>query len=418
MRFARSFRSRLNLFAPDFEHYGTVDPITAATQPDPYPFYARLIAERPLYFDETLQLWVASSAEKVSAVLHSDLCRVRPVAEPIPGALLGSESGKIYRHLIRFNDGSSHCPFKGALTGILALLDAPRVSQRAAFWAQHLISSSSLRLEELNTFRFSLPVYVVADLLGASTGDLPELALWTKDFVRGLAANASPERLARGNAAASSLLALCHSLLESGAPGLLADLTMVWDDEEAVVANGIGLLMQSFEATAGLIGNALLMLARRPDLLHAVLLEPRLLPAFVAEVNRFDPAVQSTRRFVARDGVIAGQSVRAGDTILVLLAAANRDPKANPRPEHFDLTRVDLTRVDLTRAPRRDFGFGEALHACPGAPIASTIAQAGLEVWLASDLRLEELAGDVSYQPSLNARIPIFSPTTFRSVLL
>jgi hypothetical protein len=66
------------------------DPIAAVTHPDPYPFYADLAVRRPLYRDEALWLWVASSAAVVTAVLTSDLCRVRPPAEPVPAALLGS----------------------------------------------------------------------------------------------------------------------------------------------------------------------------------------------------------------------------------------------------------------------------------------------------------------------------------------
>ena len=65
------------------------DPIAAVTHPDPYPYYADLVARRPLYRDDALQLWVASSAAAVTAVLASDLCRVRPPAEPVPGRSSG-----------------------------------------------------------------------------------------------------------------------------------------------------------------------------------------------------------------------------------------------------------------------------------------------------------------------------------------
>ena len=54
-----------------------LDPISAVTAPDPYEFYSELGAERPLYFDDRLHLWVASSAETVAAVLANPRCRVR-----------------------------------------------------------------------------------------------------------------------------------------------------------------------------------------------------------------------------------------------------------------------------------------------------------------------------------------------------
>jgi hypothetical protein len=67
-------------------------PVAAVTHADPYPYYAELVAHRPLYRDAALDLWVASSADVVTAVMTSERCRVRPAAEPVPRALLGSRS--------------------------------------------------------------------------------------------------------------------------------------------------------------------------------------------------------------------------------------------------------------------------------------------------------------------------------------
>src|SRR5436190_15342527 len=74
-----------------------LNPIAAVTHPDPYPYYADLVARMPLYYDAELRLWIASSADAVTAVLTSDLCLVRPPTEPIPKALLGSASAEIFR---------------------------------------------------------------------------------------------------------------------------------------------------------------------------------------------------------------------------------------------------------------------------------------------------------------------------------
>src|SRR5260370_23240595 len=92
------------------------DPIAAVTHRDPYPYYARLVAERPLYHDRDLGLWVASSAEMVNAVLASELCRVRPPAEPVPRALAGTAAGEVFRRLVRMNDGDGHQPLKRAVS--------------------------------------------------------------------------------------------------------------------------------------------------------------------------------------------------------------------------------------------------------------------------------------------------------------
>ena len=91
------------------------NPIVAVTHPDPYPYYADLVASRPIYRDETAGLWIASSAAVVTAVLTSDLCRVRPPTEQVPSTLLGSSAADVFRHLVRMNDGQKHAPMKRAV---------------------------------------------------------------------------------------------------------------------------------------------------------------------------------------------------------------------------------------------------------------------------------------------------------------
>jgi cytochrome P450 len=374
-----------------------MNPLSAVTHPDPYPFYAQLTLERPLYFDDALNLWVASSGETVNAVLHSDLCRVRPPSEPVPRAIKDSAMGEVFARLIRMNDGLKHCPFKGVVSATLDAVDEARASERAAFWAQRLAREVVSGTRALPSFGLELPVFIVGDLLGVPLETLPRVASWTRDFVRGIAPNADAQHLERGNAAAKGLLEVLQKILENDAAGLLSELARAAHDRDTVLANGIGLLMQSLEATAGLIGNSLVALKRQPTLVESILYQPSLLSAFVAEVSRFDPSVQNTRRFVARDGVIAGRAVREGEAILVVLAAANRDPAVNPNPE----------RLDLTRANPRVFTFGAGIHGCPGTTLAERIARAALEALLAHGFDLEAVSAEVAYQPSFNVRIPL-----------
>ena len=110
--------------------------------------------------------------------------------------------------------------------------------------------------------------------------------------------------------------------------------------------------------------------------------------------------MQNTRRFVAQDTELLGQPMRAGDRILVLLAAANVDAAANPNPLRFD----------MDRAQPRLWTFGGGAHRCPAETLAVVIAREtvqhllrlpGIARWLAN-------LGEITYRPSPNARIPVF----------
>lgn len=384
------------------------DPLAAVIHPNPYPYYADLLARRPIYRDEVLGLWIVSSAATVSAVLTSEICRVRPLAEPVPRALLGSPAAEIFRHLVRMNDGAGHCPFKQAVSATLQSIDTARIAEQGNQWARFLLeeNASQAASRHLENFAFRLPVYVIASLLGVPRNRLEQTALWMDDFVRCLIPGSSAEQIERGKIAAGHLFDLFRSLLHDQQAGAANNLLMALaiqakgvgrEDTDTIIANGIGFLSQAYEATAGLIGNTVVALTSQPGAREQVAADPTLLHALIEEVLRYDPPVQNTRRFLAQSGIVADQEMQRGDSILVVLAAANRDPAANPQPERFDLFRKE----------RRIFTFGNGIHACPGDTLAMLIAQAGIAQLLASKVDLEQCARSARYRPSANLRIAL-----------
>ena len=96
--------------------------------------------------------------------------------------------------------------------------------------------------------------------------------------------------------------------------------------------------------------------------------------------------------------MVAGQPMKAGDAILVVLAAANRDPALHAQPHNFDPERIDKTC----------FTFGHGRHACPGASVATTLAVIGVQGLIARGVAFDDLPRAVRYAPSVNARIPMF----------
>ena len=386
-----------------------INPLTAVTGHDPYPYYAELVAQKPLQRHEAIGMWVSASAEAVRAVLQSEPCRVRPPDEPIPRHLLGSPVAAAFGQFIRMNDRSDRCPLKHAVATTFTTIDAQQTAKAAANAARLLTAGwkGAGSPEEITDFSFRLSAYTIAELLGVPANESPQIAIWLAAFVRCLAPGSDATQLAAGATATTKLLtALYTALTDAQAQGRMTLLTMLADnvtqpghtDPEIIIANALGFLMQAYEATAGSIGNTLIALAADDALCSQARNDPNIIPTLIAEVLRHDSPVQNTRRFVAEDCVLAGQRLRAGDAILVVLAAANRDPAANPRPATFD----------LTRSARRSFTFGAGVHACPGAEIAALIAAAGVAQLLTRGVEPARLAEGHTYYPSANVRIPHF----------
>ena len=370
-------------------HGQPADAVAAATHPDPYPYYAELIARRPLHRDDSLGLWIAASAAAVTASLTSDACRVRPASEPVPKALIGTTAGDLFGRLVRMNDGAYHMRMKPAVSAMLAMLDARAVADAAREAAQALAGEvdPARQPKGIMDLAFRLPAYALAGLLGLPAQARPEVAERAGLLVRALAPGATPLDVERGGAAAAALLTAVRALPRYRSAS------------EDAVANAVGFFSQSYEATAGLIGNTLVAMARQPGIRERIAAEPAALASIVSEVARHDPPVQNTRRWVAKGGVVAGQAMAEGDAILVVLAAANRDPAANADPERFDPDRRE----------RRVFTFGTGGHACSGEMIAVTIATAGVAALLAAGVEPERVAAAPAYRPSANTRVPLFA---------
>jgi len=377
------------------------DPVAAVTHADPYPYYAALRDGPPLAWNEKLRLWVASRADVIEEVLlaHGAL-RVRPTAEPVPRAIVGSAAGEVFGHLVRMNDGVAHQAHRPALQRALAGLDMNAVHAAALQIALRVPQQ-----QPLSDALFSMPVQAVAHLLGFADDALPQVDRWMRDFVACLSPLSTPEQLQRASAAAGELMTRFEVLVAGKSPrhgtllaAVLAESAGDATLSRSLLANVAGLLSQTCDATAGLVGNSLIALMREPSLRTSTRTRDGL-QAIVEETARHDPSVHNTRRFAAEAVTIAGTPLASGDAVLVLLASANRDAAFNPDPDSFM----------LVRARRRMLGFGHGMHACPGQALACTLAAAGLDALLrrAPDLDAQRLRG-WSYRPSVNGRIPVF----------
>ena len=133
------------------------------------------------------------------------------------------------------------------------------------------------------------------------------------------------------------------------------------------------LLSAGGESTTSLLGNAVRLLAERPELQDQLRGSPGLIPRFVEEVLRLESPFRYQMRSVPRDTTLGGVNIPAGSTVLLLFGAANRDATEFDRPDELDLQR---------HQPRQHLAFGRGIHYCVGAPLARVEARIVLSVLL------------------------------------
>jgi len=371
------------------------NPIAAASHPDPYPYYRQLLAGPALDFDAGLGLWVASRAAVIQEVFDNPHCVVRPPAEPVPKAIADSSAGAVFGALARMTEGPGHALARQAIGRAVAQLDPAAVAARTRALAGETDAD--------------LPTWVVADLLGFGRAQLPQVARLVGDFVRCLSPLSTGEQLADASRAAQALIERVGSLVQTSRarPSTLLEHVCEqaalsgWNAQHAILANLVGLLSQTHEATAGLIGNCIVALLSQPGLQRRLRADPALAPSLVRETARFDPPVQNTRRFVAQATTVAGICLEPGAVILLLLGAAGRDEQAYARANDFVLDRPQHALP----------GFGHGRHACPGQDLARTIAAAALEHLLSLPGALDPAMLQWTYRPSVNGRLPLFNAT-------
>ncbi|WP_223633710.1 cytochrome P450 [Corallococcus sp. EGB] len=363
------------------------DPYLAVTHPDPYPYYAELRARGGLHRVPGFSPWIAADAATVRAVLTSEHCRVRPHAEPVPAHLVGTAAGALFGRLVRMNDGGPYPAVKQTLSRALpeALREVESESRRQA---ERLFTMSSLARLPGAALRF--PVFVLGSLLGLPEDSLEATVEDVEAYVRSVAGPPA------GGEAAAKLHERVSTCFQSTArTAFTARLVDGPGAEDLRVPNAVGLLTQAYEATAGLLGATLRAFAHWPSLREQVSRGQCTLYDVVQEAARHGSPVQNTRRFTHAAATVAGQELEAGVTVVVVLAAANRDPLENPQPDAF------LPR----REGRQCFTFGLGTHACPGPLLAKAMATAAAEQVLASDLDLMPLAGPVTWRASTNTRV-------------
>ncbi|MDA0364489.1 MAG: cytochrome P450 [Chloroflexi bacterium] len=347
------------------------NPLDHRYHQDPFPFYARLRERDPVHRSELLRGWVISRFNDVDAVLRdherfsSDI-RKSPVARdavrrgaPVPDPsmlVIDPPDHTRLRALVSkaFTRGAIEA-WRGRIEQVAdELLD--EVDPRAGF-------------DVMASFANPLPVRVIAEMLGVPPADFPFFKERSDAVARQLEPTSTLEQGRASMEARRELSEYLDAIAEQRRHEPREDLVsyLIAAEEEGdrltheeLLLTLRLLLVAGNETTTNLIGNGLLALLRHPDQFAWLTAHPERVDDAIEELLRFDSPVQADQRTAVEAMELHGRQIAPGEQIILLLGAANRDPRHFPEPD----------RLDLARSDRSHISFGRGIHYCVGAPLA------------------------------------------------
>lgn len=254
---------------------------------------------------------------------------------------------------------------------------------------------------------YPLPVAVICRLLGVPLSDEPKFSAASGLLAQGLdpfitftgeVSDTFSDRLEAGHWLRGYLRDLVGQRRADPREDLISELIAAEEDgdqltEDEIVATCNLLLIAGHETTVNLIANAILAMLREPRHWAALAADADRASAIVEETLRFDPPVQLSSRVATAEMTIDGITIPAGDSMMVMMASAQRDPQMYDDPDTFDPDRGAI----------RHLAFGLGPHFCLGAPLARLEATIALSA-LTARFPNARLAGDPVYKPNVTLR--------------
>ncbi|TMA69070.1 MAG: cytochrome P450, partial [Deltaproteobacteria bacterium] len=356
----------------------TYDPLDPLVREDPYPSYATLRREAPVYQVPGLGIWAVSR--------YADVVRVLRSPERFSSAAMAAAVRKPAD--LAPEDGQRQAPDPTALSiigadppghtrlrSIVSRAFTPRriadLEPRVREIARDLLARFVPRGEcdLVADYAVPLPVGVIAELLGIDRERQSDFKRWSDAAMRAVFDSPGHEE---GEQIGQALVEMNDYVEQTiaarrsrPADDLIGTLLRAESCEGALTVDEVRLfvftlLVAGNVTTTHLIANAMLALMAHPSELAKVTRTPALVPGLVEEALRYDAPVQFTLRTATQDVELAGVTIPQGTLVAPLSGSANRDEQVFP----------DADRFDVTRNPKDQLAFGHGIHFCLGAALA------------------------------------------------
>jgi cytochrome P450 len=342
---------------------GLYDPFVHAMVDDPYPIYRQLRREYPVYHNPDRGFWALSRWPDVQNT--SRKWRLFTSAEGVDidvtpgffgdGDFIDTDPPKHdrLREVVReaFSPSQVRALEARVRAQVNALLD-PLLKRGSGEFVEEVASR--------------LPLAIILGILGFPQSEGDQLATLMHDFLaRDPGSREIPERvIAARSALEEHIVRTAQDRRRRPRDDVLSAIVAAEKAgrvlPEEVTGLCLTLLTAGWETTSVLSANAMWLLARHPEQRRVLSGQPERIPDAIEEILRFESPAQQHSRVTVRDVELHGYTIPAGDRVVLLWAAANRDEERWPDGEEFR----------VAREPKRNLAFGEGIHHCLGAPLA------------------------------------------------
>lgn len=349
---------------------------------DPYPIYERMRESGPVSFSPFLQQWAIVGYDEAREVLSSSnfgvADQMQLVLEARPYSKLAPKTKALVSNALLFTDPPLHTRLRSTINRAFTPKQMARLEPRVEALAGRLLAdlTDSPAPDLMKGFAEPLPIQIISELIGVPE----ERWAWMAETSTQLRKVADPFVVldpAELDATAEEIYRYYGELADERLADPQDDLITVLAQAEAedfeisraeLVSLLAILLLAGHETTSGALGNGIVALANHPDQRKLVRDNPELWPNAVEELLRFDTVLHTDPRAALETTTIAGQTIKKGQNLTVMMGAVNRDPRRFDDPNQLLVDRVDPSPLS----------FGHGIHHCIGAALARMELRIGL----------------------------------------
>ncbi|MCZ7416012.1 MULTISPECIES: cytochrome P450 [unclassified Streptomyces] len=408
--------------SPPVDSFNPADP---ALHADPYPAY-RTLRDRYPVMRGPLGVFLVSRYEDCETLLRDrrmgkDFAnskffqQIMGDAGDEPPPFLGLGLDDWDAKLFMLTDPPEHTRLRALVSQAFTPATVTALNDAVTGIVDDLLSGVPDRFDLMERLAAPMPIRVLSTMLAIPAEDEHRFTAWSAEIAGLLDLDVAlpPEAAeARRTAVAECtgyFVELAQRRGDSRDDDLISRLVRARDEEGALTTQEIAatcvlLVVAAQETFSNLLGNAVILLSRHPEVFSRLAEEPAVMDRVLEEILRLEPPAHQVGRIALERIELHGQVIEPGDAVILLVASANRDERVISDPDVFDIDREDRTHLS----------FGRGIHYCLGAPLATMMAKEafiGLTKRFSSVRRTEET---VTYKPGMGLRGPAALPVAVR----